>query len=257
MTQLHKIWILAVLSAVILGRVCAQQPALPIPESNAEADSDEKIVQPPHIITPIHPTPPSNPGGPRIYRCTVQVDIDANGVPQGTRVVRCSDPEYARIFQKAISESKFTPAVTQSGKHVATSAIVLGVKIGNESTPLSEVRVRYSLSTPSGTQTGGPDVSGVYPLTKLVTKPSLIRFSDKGYGDAAYYQIGSSPCDLLLTIDAHGKVLNPVVLKCADPRLEKPVVESLNDSKFNPGKLNGKPVPIRLQLHLEFDDFIH
>jgi hypothetical protein len=253
--MVRRILSIAVLSALAVSYASAQQSTSPGSQDDTKTDSGGKIVQAPRILAPISPMHPSNPDHPKNYRCAVQVDIDASGVPQGTRVVRCSDPEYGRMFQKAISESRFTPALTQSGERVATSESVLTVKTNRDDAPPPQIRVRYALSSPSGTQTGEPDASGVYPLTKLVTKPLLVRFSDQGYGDAAYSRVGSSPCDFLLTIDGQGKVVNPSILKCADPSLEKPAVESLKNSKFKPGALNGKLVPIRLQLHLEFDDF--
>jgi hypothetical protein len=95
----------------------------------------------------------------------------------------------------------------------------------------------------------------VYPYTKIVTSPAMARFVDDGYGDAAYDEDGSSPCDVLLTIDTAGKALDPVVSNCSKPKLEKPAMDSLLNSLYKPGKLNGRPVPIRLQVHLEFDGF--
>jgi hypothetical protein len=82
----------------------------------------------------------------------------------------------------------------------------------------------------------------------------LTKFSDEGYGNAAFIFAGNSPCDIVLTIDAKGNPSNAVVTQCEKPMLEKPAIDSLLKSKYKPGSINGKAVAIRASIHLEYGD---
>ena len=61
-------------------------------------------------------------------------------------------------------------------------------------------------------------------------------------------------CDVLLTISEKGKASEPKVAHCNRPELEKPAVESLLKSDYKPGMVNGKAVPMRGSIHLNYGD---
>ena len=82
----------------------------------------------------------------------------------------------------------------------------------------------------------------------------MAKFFDEGYGNTAFGSVGNNPCDIVLTISAKGKASDPVVTHCERPTLEKPAVESLLKSKYKPGSVNRKEVPIRASIHLEYGD---
>jgi hypothetical protein len=106
-------------------------------------------------------------------------------------------------------------------------------------------------------QRGGasvPDSDGVYPLTRSVTGPRVIEFSDKGYGQMAFAHEGNSSCDVVLTVSEKGKASDPQVTHCERPELEEPAVDSLLKSQYTPGFVNGKAVPMRGSIHLEYGD---
>jgi hypothetical protein len=88
-----------------------------------------------------------------------------------------------------------------------------------------------------------------------MTPPRLTPFADRGYGAVAPQFKGRSLCDLLVTIDANGKLLDPKVIRCERTVLEKPAIESLMNSRFLPATLLGKDVPVRATVHLEYDGF--
>jgi hypothetical protein len=56
----------------------------------------------------------------------------------------------------------------------------------------------------------------------------------------------------VLTISTKGKAADPQIKHCERPELEKPAVESLLNSEYKPGMVNGKAVPMRASLHLEY-----
>jgi len=106
-------------------------------------------------------------------------------------------------------------------------------------------------------QQGGdsiPNSDGVYPLTRSVTGPRVIKFSDRGYGRLAFVHEGTSTCDIVLTIDTKGKASDPQVDYCERPELEKPAIESLLKSDYKPGMVKGKEVPMRASIHLNYGE---
>jgi hypothetical protein len=82
----------------------------------------------------------------------------------------------------------------------------------------------------------------------------MTSFVDEGYGDNAFMDAGKSACDIVLTISDKGKPSDPQVIHCERPALEKLAVQSLLKSHYKPGKMNGKAVPIRASVHLEYAD---
>lgn len=99
-----------------------------------------------------------------------------------------------------------------------------------------------------------PGADGIYPLTRRATAPRVIRFADEGYGVMAFIHAGSSACVLTITIDKNGHASDPQVLHCERPELEKPAVDSLLNSVYKSGYVQGKQVPIRSMVHLYYGD---
>jgi hypothetical protein len=112
----------------------------------------------------------------------------------------------------------------------------------------------FGFNSPPGITSPDPDADGIYPLTKFVSPPVITKFYDDGYGLAVFSEDGSSKCDIVITIDVRGKAFNPQIAHCDRPALEQPAVQSLLNSKYTPGKVNGKAVPIRTTIHLEYAD---
>jgi hypothetical protein len=65
---------------------------------------------------------------------------------------------------------------------------------------------------------------------------------------------GNSACDIVITISPKGKASDPQVTHCGNSYLEKPAVQSLLKSKYKPGQVNGRPVPMRASIHLEYGE---
>jgi hypothetical protein len=173
-------------------------------------------------------------------------------MPQEIKLVRCSDPSFAKNSLDSVAKYRFKPAFTQDGKPVSTR-IHAELEYRRDDLAALVAPVRYRMSTPPGVISSDPGADGVYPLTKSVTPPDLIRFSDSGYGVAAFNSPeGNGSCDIMITISAAGKATDPKVTHCERPELEKPAVQSLLESKFKSGSVNGKPVPIRTTVHLEY-----
>jgi TonB family protein len=196
--------------------------------------------------------------------CLVSLIVDTEGNPQNPRIIHCTDSSFEQSSLDAVKQYKFQPAATQEGKPVP---VLIHVEINYRLVKPPFVHhsgkayVGDEISTPIhysfNFQQGGaslPDADGIHPLTRSVTGPRVIEFSDEGYGKLAFVHEGNSACDVVLTINTKGKASDPQVTHCERPELEKPVVASLLKSEYTPGFVNGKIVPMRATIHLEYGD---
>jgi hypothetical protein len=212
--------------------------------------------------------------------CSILLVVGLDGAPQNVHIIHCTDPSFEETSLDAVKQYKFKPATTQEGKpvavivplihryHVAKYSLSLRLIINWPVIPdkrliidrhMSKSDVNREVSKPIRSafipQRGGasnPGSDGVYPFTRSVTGPRVNKFSDEGYGQMAFVHEGNSTCDVMLTISKKGKAADPQVTHCERPELEKPAVESLLKSNYEPGFVNGKAVPMRASIHLEY-----
>lgn len=196
--------------------------------------------------------------------CLVSMIVDVQGNPQNARIIHCTDPVFEESSLNAVKKYRFSPAVTQEGKPVPVMISVevnyhlyrsLFARRASKEEISGEVSapIRYGfIPQQGGASDPGPD--GAYPFTRTVTGPRVIKFSDEGYGRVAFIHEGNGACDVMLTISVKGKASDPQVAHCERPELERPAVESLFKSEYNPGFVNGKVVPMRASIHLEYGD---
>ena len=187
-------------------------------------------------------------------KCLISMIVDAHGMPQNVHVVRCSDPVFAQPSLTSTSKYRFNPALAAGGNAVA---VVIEIEVDFRIDGLPEVAdpIRLGFGSPPGTNSPGPDAAGTYPLMKGMSPPIITKYNDKGYGQMSFSREGKSPCEIVLTIDAKGKPSDAVVSKCEPEGLAVVAIKSLTASKYKPGQVNGKAVPTRTLIHLEYGDF--
>lgn len=180
--------------------------------------------------------------------CAVSLDVDKEGSPLNVRILRCTDPVFAGNSLDAARRYRFKPATSQDGKPVvAHISINVSFRFGTNDMPAPTVACE--VSSPPGTSTSDPDPDGVYPLTRLIAPPKITKFTDKDYGVRAF-SVEDEACDVTVTVDPRGRALKPGIVHCAKSGLETAALESILASRFRPGSINGKPVPVRLTFHL-------
>ncbi|MGC9159193.1 MAG: energy transducer TonB [Terracidiphilus sp.] len=271
---MSRFWTIALAIALAAGLAHAQQStqaaSAPIPYRQWAA----KRITPPRLIAS-NAAEQQYPDDARIEHmggiCAVSFVIDTQGKPQNPRIVHCSDPAFVASSLDAAKHDRFAPATTPDGKAVAVE--VQGVfpyssidslphlrrfsldRSPGKSTILREIRqpIGYGfLPVPDGVSPN-PDSDGVYWFTRNVSGPRLIRFTDKGYARLAFVHEGNSVCNVLLTIDTKGRASDPKVTRCDRPELEKPVLQSLLKSRYEPGYVRGKKVEMRALMRLDYD----
>jgi TonB family protein len=212
--------------------------------------------------------------------CSITMVVGTQGDPGNVRILHCTDVSFEESSLDAVRRYQFNPAMTQDGKPVlVTAAVVLKYHLAKYSLPLRTISwwlpdrlvpldrrmtkadfnqemgtlIHFGfVPVQSGTSNSGPN--GIFPFTREVTGPRVIKFSDEGYGHIAFVREGNSACDVMLTIDAKGRASDPQVTHCERTELEKPAVESLLRSTYRPGFVRGKEVSMRGLMHLTYGD---
>lgn len=188
-----------------------------------------------------------------VGKCNIVLTVNTSGMPQDMHVTRCSNPVFASASLAATSKYRFNPGMTVEGKPVPVQVhVVIMFRLIGEPDVVDPIR--YSLGTPPGTLTTGPDADGIYALTNAITSPTVTEFIDQGYGAAAFNMQGENSCEMLLTLDAKGKPDSASPIHCAPEKLESLAEKSLMASRYQPAMLEGKPVPVRLLVHMEYGD---
>jgi hypothetical protein len=240
--------------ALATGFVHAQQatPSADAPQLTRELIA--KGITPPKLLNKVKAEYPDEARRKHIHEglCVVSLLVNVSGVPEDIKLVRSSDPSFIANSFEVVKQYRFKPATTQERAPVAVRLLVeihywSTVGDGHE----WGKKISFEFSSPPGTLSSRPGADGVYPLTKIVAPPVITKFSDKEYRSTTFLTDGNGACDIVLTISEKGKPSDPQVIHCQKTLLEKPAVESLLKSKFKPGMVDGKAVPVRASIHLE------
>ena len=96
-------------------------------------------------------------------------------------------------------------------------------------------------------------LKGVYPdTTPGLVKPKVIREVKPRYTPAAMKAKIQGMVKLQIVVAADGSIARVRVLESLAPDLDNAAVEAAQKWEFAPAVLNDKPVPVALQLELEF-----
>lgn len=258
---MRSFWMIVLMMGFGAGLGRAQQTAQP---ADAPVPQDQwavKKIKPPVPINNIEAEFSDEARAKNINgRCFLSAIIDLNGIPENIIIIHCSDPSFAQNSLAAVAKYRFKPAMTEDGKPVSVNIhiVIKYMLFDRFNHPVNKpirYAIRYGFSSPPGTLFTEPSADGVYSLTKEAFPPSMANFSDEGYGELAFLSTkGNGDCDIVLTISKKGNASDPQVIHCERPALEKPAINSLLKSKYNPGSMNGKVVPIRTLIHLEYGD---
>lgn len=252
---MRRLSLIALLLALVTRSAIGQQTTQEPVDAPSPPRVDVKTTIPPKVLNNVEAQFSDEARQKRISGlCLVRLIVDTNGMPQNPKVVRCSDPSFEKSSLEAVAKYRFKPATTLDGKPLP---VMISVEINYR---LSGGRgpgtlIRYAFRSPPGITSVAPGVDGVYPLSKVVDPPVLKEFSDQGYASEAFPFAEKSACDVVLIVNAKGKPSNPEVARCLTPSLEKSAVQSLLKSHYKPGSVNGKAVPVRVTIHLEYGGF--
>ncbi len=249
---MRQVWLIAVFLAISSISALTQETAEP---QTTDVPDVKAVNHPVPLSVPEAEFPVEAKKEQKEGVCQVSLIVDSKGDPQNPTIIRCSDPIFAENSIVAAAGYKFKPATTQDGKPVP---VRISIEVNFRLTSYDGIsknfgvppQVRYLFITPPGITSFNPDSSGVYPLSKAIDSPKMVKFVDDAFGRAALpFEAGVS-CDVILTINHKGNPSNPQVTRCDKSVLERPAVASLLQSHYKPGKLSGRAVSVRVSVHL-------
>lgn len=176
--------VLALLLGTELGH--AQQATTATDAPRPSKQSSAKKINPPRLLNQVNAFFPDEARQRHINgRCLISLTVDVNGIPQEIEVIRCSDPSFEKNSLTAVAEYRFEPATTEDGNPVSVKINVeIAYRMDGNTGPA--MPIRFGFGSPPGITSTAPDADGVYTLTKLCTPPIITKFSDNGYGSAAF-----------------------------------------------------------------------
>jgi len=90
------------------------------------------------------------------------------------------------------------------------------------------------------------------PVYELSKAPTFKKKVEPKYPDQARRQGIEGTVQLEILIDENGRVRKVKVLKSPGHGLERAAIAALSKSKFNPGVINGKAVPVKIKIPYRF-----
>jgi len=95
------------------------------------------------------------------------------------------------------------------------------------------------------------DADGIY--TKVDEKPTPIKTAAPRYPSILKRDGISGLAAVQVVIDEKGKVISATVVKSTHPDFERPALEAIERWTFNPAKVGGSPVKIRITIPFRFN----
>jgi TonB family protein len=246
-------FLLSFLLITLAGLVSAQEPAtvdLGLAPTQPAADK----INPPVMLNEVGALYPKPAQHKHISGlCVVSLKVDVNGMPQEIKLVRCSDPIFEKNSLKAVEQYRFKPATTQDGTPVAVR-ISVEISFHLNGGKIPQKKIHYTFSAPPDLTSAEPGANGVYPLSAKATPPVITKFYGENRWNATYPINRTSSCDAVLTISAKGKVSDLQIIRCERPELNILARQSLLNSHYKPGSVDGKDVAIQASVHIGVGD---
>jgi TonB family protein len=119
-----------------------------------------------------------------------------------------------------------------------------------------------SASTPTNSNSAtepssGGTATGIRPIGGGVTPPSPIHIVEPQYSEQARDAKFSGSVLVALIIDANGLPQNVHVVRGIGMGLDEKAIEAVKRYTFHPARLNGRPVPVVMNIEVNFQIFNH
>jgi TonB family protein len=98
----------------------------------------------------------------------------------------------------------------------------------------------------------GPDASGIYHVGNGVLPPQIIYGPDPKYTSQASAAKYSGVSVVALIVDAQGRPQNVRILRHLKMGLDEQTLAAIAQYKFKPATLEGKPVPVEINIEVKF-----
>ena len=103
-----------------------------------------------------------------------------------------------------------------------------------------------------GNGSGGNIGGGVYQVGGGITAPVPLNHIEPEFSDEARRERHQGECVISMIIDAQGNPQNPRVVSGLGMGLDEKALEAVLKYRFKPAKKDGKPVPVRISVMVNF-----
>ena len=146
----------------------------------------------------------------------------------------------SRRFYGVLATSVFAVALSQS------YSFALG------QTPNSATGSDDASAAKSAPTTAVPDEKGLYKVGGAVSAPKLIHYVDPKYSKEAKRAKLEGVCVLDLIVDPQGMPRDIHVTQPVGKGLDENAIKAIQQYRFEPAKLDGKPVPVEIRIEVRF-----
>ncbi len=111
---------------------------------------------------------------------------------------------------------------------------------------------KMSTSTPNAVS-DDESFSAYQHVTKDMKPPKAIKSPDPAYPELPPYTEPNGIVDMLVGINAKGRVELVHVLRASNDAFQQSAVSTVKTWKFSPAKKDGKPVPVQVTVEMKFE----
>lgn len=97
-----------------------------------------------------------------------------------------------------------------------------------------------------------PDERGIYKVGGPVSAPKLTRVVDPEYSKQAEHDKLQGVCIVELVVDSQGMPRDIRIAQPLGKGLDENAIKAIRQYRFQPAKLNGKPVPVEIRVEVNF-----
>jgi TonB family protein len=97
-----------------------------------------------------------------------------------------------------------------------------------------------------------PYSDGTYPMAPGIVSPKILRAVDAAYPVEVPGEGAKSTCVISLVVGADGVPANVHVVHSAGEAFDAAATAAVKESKFEPGSLDGQPIPVRTHIRVHF-----
>jgi len=177
-------------------------------------------------------------------------------LPQGGKGL--SHSRTVEIWKSAELDLNLKVDVTDpvAGK---SSTSVTGIQRGDPDAGLFQIPSEYRVVEETGATASlfGPPPApampaGVYQVGSGVSQPRLIKKVEPKYSREALKQKVEGTVTVSLVVGVDGKATDISIVKSLDEGLDQQAIKAISEWRFEPGKKDGKPVPVMAKVDVNF-----
>jgi TonB family protein len=265
---MSRFWIVALLGALGIGSIRAQQATLPEPALKTRpATSAAEIVDlgpdvtAPILIPRIVPSFDRSSCGKKSFqgKVTFSFVVDAEGVPSKIIMLTVLGNDLDRLAILILASDRFKPG-TRGGipvavREAAEIRLHACVSIQEESGKLNQrigVDAQPEQSFGKIPKSNRDEATVKEQPAKGVTAPVPLNNVEASYTDEARKAQIEGMCIVSVVIDSYGFPQNPRLMKSLDAGLDLMALEAVEHYRFRPAMKDGQPVPVMISIEVNF-----